>query len=135
MNSRELAADAGTAASVAVLLLAAVPYALGSASAVGAYYDVGIVGPQYFGIAAAVTAIVFRAARTARTDPATAAGTTLAFGGMLALLAIVWAFSPDPAVVGGVNTSDWFDYHRWLLALAAVLVPATAGVYARLVLD
>ena len=134
MNSRDLAADVGTAASIAVIVLAAVPYALGSASTVGAYYDVGIVGPQYFGIAAAVTAIVFRAARNDRTDPATAAGTTLAFGGVLALLAIVWAFSPDPAVVGGVHTADWFDYHRWLLALAAVLVPATAGVYARLVL-
>lgn len=135
MNSRELAADVGMAASVAVIVLAVIPYALGSASAVGAYYDVGIVGPQYFGIAAAVTAIVFRAARTYRTDSATAAGTTLAFGGILALLAIVWAFSPDPAIVGGVHTADWFDYHRWLLALAAVLVPISAGVYARLVLD
>lgn len=135
MNSRELAADVGTAASVAVLLLVALPYALGSASAVGAYYDVGIVGPQYFGIAAAVTGIVFRAARTNRTDPASAAGTTLAFGGILALLAIIWAFSPDPAVVGGVHTADWFDYHRWLLAIAAVIVPASAGIFARLVLD
>lgn len=135
MDSRDLAADVGTGASVAVILLAAVPYVFGSASSVGAYYEAGIVGPQYFGIAAAVTAIVFRAARTARSDPATAAGTTLAFGGILALLALVWAVSPDPAVVGGVHTADWFDYHRWLLAFAAVLVPISAGVYARLVLN
>lgn len=135
MNPRGLAADVGTAASIAVVLLAALPYAFGSASAVAAYYGVGIVGPPYFGIAAAVTAIAFRAARTDRTDPATAAGTTLAFGTVLALLAVIWAFSPEPAVVGGVHTADWFDYHRWLLALAAVLVPGTAGIYARFVLD
>lgn len=134
MNLRGLAADVGTAASLLVLVLVALPYALGSASAVAAYYDVGLLGPEYFGIAAAVTAIVFRAARTGRTDPASAAGTTLAFGGLLALFALVWAASPPPAVVGGVHTADWFDYHRWALALAALLVPTAAGVYARAVL-
>jgi len=135
MNPRALAADVGTAASVAVILLVALPYAFGTATAVGAYYEAGILGPQYFGVAAAVTAIVFRSARTGRTDPATAAGTALAFGGVMALLAVVWAFSPDPTVVGGVHTADWFDYHRWLLALTALVVPVCAGAYANLVLD
>lgn len=135
MNPRRLAADIGTAASILVVLLAAIPYALGTPAAVGAYYEVGILGPQYFGIAAAVTAIVFRAARTGRTDPATAAGTTLAFGMVVALLAITWAISPEPTVVGGVHTADWFDYHRWLLALTALLIPICAGIYANAVLD
>jgi hypothetical protein len=135
MELRGLAADVGTAASAAVVLLAALPYAIGRPSAVEAYYAAGIVGPQYFGIAAAVTAVVFRAGRTGRTDPATAAGTTLAFGGVLALLALVWAVSPPPSVVGGVTTAAWFDYHRWILAVAALLVPAAAGGYARHVLE
>lgn len=135
MNPRRLAADIGAAASIAVILLAALPYALGTPAAVGAYYDVGILGPQYFGIGAAVTAIVFRSARTGRTDPATAAGTTLAIGMVVALLAITWALSPDPTVVGGVHTADWFDYHRWLLALVALVVPLSAGIYANAVLD
>lgn len=135
MDLRGLAADAGTIASITVIVLVALPYAIGSPSAVAAYYQQGIVGPQYFGIAAAVTAIIFRATRTDRTDPATAAGTTLAIGGVMALLAIVWAFSPDSSVVGGVTTADWFDYHRWVLALAASLVPVFAGIYANEVLE
>lgn len=135
MDLRDLAADVGTVASVLVVFLVALPYAIGTTSAVAAYYDAGLVGPQYFGIAAAVTAVVFRAARTDRTDPATAAGTALAFGLVLALLAVLWAVGPEPAAVGGVTTADWFDHHRWLLALAALAVPASAGVYARSVLD
>lgn len=76
-----------------------------------------------------ILAIVFLAAATGRSDPATVAGVGLGAGIILVIVAALWAFSVSTADVAAISADDWFRYHRWIVvALAAG--PAVTSLWA-----
>lgn len=134
MDREVLAPALGIATCVAVLVLAAVPYGLAGPTAVRVYYDAGIAGPPLVSLFAVIVVIVFLAGLRGRSDPALVAGVGLVLGAFMAVLSVSWAASVSPSIVGGFTDVASFRYHRWLLAVAAVIVPIAAGWYARVVL-
>lgn len=129
----------GIGAALAVLGLLAAPYLLiPEASAVGTYYNAGAVTPLVAGLFALVTVVVFAAGREGRTDPATAAGVAIVFGGFATLVALVWTVTiPNPAsLVGSLGSvrgagATFLEYHRYLVFLATTSVAASGGWFAR----
>lgn len=124
----------GLLGALAVAVVAAAPYvALPSADAagLGVYYGYGLVGPWGVTLLGVVTAVAFAAGRQGRTPPETAAGATVGLGVVMAVLALQWALVVDESVVFQLTTAEWIEYHRWALVAAAVLVPVSAGWYAK----
>lgn len=126
MNTRVLAPTVGIVGSLAFLGALTVPYVLAeSTSGVGGYYSSGAINPLVAGLFALVSVIVFAAGRKGRTDPELAAGVALAFGGFMVLVAVAWALTVR------IDAVQLSANHRWLVVSAALLVPASAGWYAR----
>lgn len=126
----------GVVACVALLLVLGAPYALISDSDAGvtAYYAAGPVGAWGLAFLALVSVIVFLAGRRGRTDPALAAGISLAVGLVMLALAAWWAASVDSNLVFSFPPgAAWISNHRWAVVAVAALVPASAGAYARAV--
>ena len=124
----------GLLGALGVAVVAAAPYvALPSADAsgLGVYYGYGLVGPWGVTLLAAVAAVAFAAGRQDRTPPETAAGATVGLGVVIAVLALQWAFAVDESVVFQLTTAEWIEYHRWAFVAAALLVPVSAGWYAK----
>lgn len=134
MDAERLSAALGIAGCVAVLVLAAAPYAVADAPAIGVYYRAGVVGPPIVALFAVVAAIVLLAGVKRRSDPALTAGIAVVVGLFMTLVAWSWALAVTPSLVGGLTTAADVEYHRWLFALAALVVLAAAGWYARTVL-
>lgn len=141
MEGRRLAPTLGIVASLAVVALLLVPYGILDATDAGTYYDAGVLSPWLGGLLALVAIVVFAAGREDRTDPAQAAGIGLGLGIAIVLIAALWAvtvpsevplqLTTDETLVGPLSTADVLETHRWLLALAAAIVPATGAWYAR----
>ena len=134
MDHRRSATALGLAACTGVLALTALPYLVAPGRAVGVYYGTSFGGPPLVALFAVIVAIALAAGRRGRTDPALAAGISLAFGAFVGLLAVVWALGVSPSLVGGLTEVDLLEYHRWAFGLAGLLVAAAAGWYARAVL-
>lgn len=135
-ESPDTAAPAvGIVAALAVLAVVVAPYFLISATDVGVYYNAPTAVPVHLVVAlfALVSVIVFAAGRNGRTDPPTAAGATVVFGGFMALIALWWAVAVGD-LVGSLTEVAAFDYHRWLLLLATLGVAGAAGWFANEVL-
>lgn len=132
MEGTRLAPTAGVAASLAVLaaLAAALPLVDGS-SALLAYYAGGSVNGLGAGLFALVAIIVFAAGREGRSDPATAAGVALVLGAFAAVLAVLWAATVPSSLVLQLGTATILEFHRWLVALVSLGLPASAAWYAR----
>lgn len=130
MEATEVAPRLGAAASLAALLLVAVPYALVDAGSVGVYYGVGPVGPPLLSLFLAVTLVALLSGTAGRADPATVAGVSLVFGLVVAGFGLWWAVAATE-VVGGLPVTATFDYHRWAFAGAGLVVVAAAAWYAR----
>lgn len=141
MESRRLAPTLGVLASLAVVALLGVPYAILEPGEVGTYYGAGAVTPWLGGVLAPLAVVVYAAGREERTAPATAAGVGLGLGLALALVAVLWAvtvpsevplqLTTDEGLLGPVSTADVLESHRWVLAVAAAAVPASGVWYAR----
>ena len=125
----------GIVAAVVVLAAVAVPYVYLSAPDAAIYYSAPTPVPIHLvvGLFAAVSVIVFAGGRNGRTDPPTAAGAAVVLGGFMSILVLWWALTVG-GLVGSFPVEATFDYHRWLLLLATLLVAASAGWYASRVL-
>ena len=141
MESRRLAPTLGVLASLAVVALLVLPYAILGPGEVGTYYGAGAVSPWLGGVLAPLAVVVYAAGRERRTEPARAAGIGVGLGLALALVAVLWAvtvpsevplqLTTDRTVFGPLSTADILESHRWVLAVASAAVPASGVWYAR----
>ncbi|WP_276300867.1 DUF7548 family protein [Halorussus lipolyticus] len=125
----------GIVSALAVLAVVVAPYFLIRATEVGVYYSAPTALPVHLvvGLFAAVAVIVFAGGRNGRTDAPTAAGAAVVLGGFVALLVLWWAIAVG-SLVGSLTEVAAFDYHRWILLLAALALAGSAGWFAREVL-
>jgi hypothetical protein len=137
MNEVRVAPTAGIAACLLVVVALLLPYLLVTeASAVTAYYGAGAITPLAAGLFALVGVIVFAAGREERTDPSLAAGAGLVFGLFSTAVVGAWALTVPVSVAlqlgtAGGAVATLLEFHRYLVALAAVLVAVAGGWYAR----
>ena len=141
MEDRRLAPTVGIVASLLVVVLLAVPYGVVDGEAVANYYGAGVLSPWVGGLLALVAVVVFAAGREDRTDPETAAGFGLGLGLAALTVFALWAvtvpaeiplqLTTDEPLVGPLTTGTVVEYHRWVTAGAALLVPAAGAWYAR----
>ncbi|GAA0679300.1 DUF7548 family protein [Natronoarchaeum mannanilyticum] len=126
--------SAGIVASAVTVLVAFAPFlVLSSAASSGlqTYYAHGIVGPWPVAMLGLLSIVAFAAGRQERTDPVTIAGATLVFGVAAAAIALYWAVAVPGDLVQQLGTAAWLEYHRWLLAVGALGVLASALWYVR----
>jgi hypothetical protein len=124
----------GIVGCVLFAVVLAVPYALlgtDAGSGASAYYGTGAVNPLVGGLFVTVGVIVLSAGRSGRADPGLAAGVALSLGIFLVAVAGVWAVTVPRSLVVGLSETAVVEYHRWTLALVAVLVPAASAAWAR----
>lgn len=131
MDDVRLAPMVGTIACVSVMLVLAVPYVLLSPGSTSTYYATGAFNPLFAGLFALVCVVIFAAGRSQRSDPALAAGVCLVFGLFIAGFTIVWAVTIPEHIVYSYSTDAAFEYHRYVLVLAALAVPISATWYTR----
>ncbi|WP_158854568.1 hypothetical protein [Halorhabdus sp. CUG00001] len=122
MERTSLAPLVGVLACLAFLSTLAVPF---QSAGAGLYYETGAVNPLLGGLLALIAVIVFAAGRQGRTDPALAAGVTLALGLLAAGMAVAWALTARTDVLSITR------YHRHALVVTASTVPLVAAWYAR----
>jgi len=132
MNQLRLAPTVGIVASLAVIVVLVVPYAIvEGGSGVGTYFAAGSVNPLVVGLFAAVAIIVFAAGRQGRSPPDLVAGAALVLGVFMTALAALWAVSVPQSVVTQLSTATVLQYHRGVLVLTTLAVPIVATWYAR----
>ena len=141
MESRRLAPTLGIAASLVVVGLLLVPYAVVDGGDAGSYYGAGALSPWVGGLLALVAVVVFAAGREERTAPETAAGVGVGLGLAVTVVLGVWAVTVPGEVplqlttaeplVGPLTTGVVVEYHRWLLAATGALLPAASVWYGR----
>lgn len=132
MDDLRLAPTVGIVGSVLYLAALAVPYALvETASAVGAYYQSGILSPVVPGVFALVCIIVLAAGREGRSDPSIAAGAGIGMGVFIVVLSAAWAVTVPRSLVLGLTESTLMEYHRWVVVLAGCLIPIGGAWFAR----
>jgi hypothetical protein len=135
MDRLRLAPTVGVLASLLVVVVLALPYAVASSEAVTAYYTSGVITPFAGGLLALVAIIVFAAGREGRSDPAIADGTALALGIVAVVVALAWAMTTRTDVFTLAQYDGlafaMLQYHRHAFVLASVGVPAAAVWYAR----
>jgi len=137
MDDVRAAPTAGIVACLLVAALLVLPYLLVSpGSAVNTYYNAGAITPLAAGLFALVGVIIFAAGREERTDPPLAAGAGLVFGLFAVAVTLAWALTVPASVAlqlgtGSDAVTTLLEYHRYLVVVAAVLVAASGGWYAR----
>jgi hypothetical protein len=131
MDATRVAPLVGIVGCLAVVVMLLAPYLALDAGAVGTYYGTGAINPLVGGLFSAVTIIVFAAGRSERTDPATAAGVSLVFGVLIAVVSLVWATTVPESVVFQLPTTSLIEFHRWVLAIASLVIPAGSLWYIR----
>jgi hypothetical protein len=136
--SQRLAPKVGIASCLALVVALAFPYFVAPGTAVAVYYDTTAVPVELLDVLFALVAVVaFGSGLNERTDPPTVAGATLALGGVVAILTLWWATATTAATTDALVQAARMDelaYHRWVVLLAALAIPASAGWYARTVL-
>lgn len=128
MSSR-LAAQFGTILSVLLVALLVFPYAVLDGGELTVYYGVGPVSPLYFVVLPAVTAVALTGMLRGRSDPALAAGTSLAISTLLVLFVVLWMLEVGD-VVGGLTVPSSFDYHRWSLLAGSLALGLDSVLFA-----
>lgn len=132
MDDLRLAPTVGIVGCLLYLAALAVPYALvETTSAVGTYYNAGILSPLLLGTFALVTGIVLAAGREGRSDPSIAAGASLGIGVFIVGLSAIWALTVPESLVLGLTESTTMEHHRWLVVVAGVPIPLGAAWFAR----
>lgn len=142
MDSRRAAPQLGIVASLLVVAVLVVPYLVVSdGAAISSYYAAGTPTPWAAGLMALAGIIIFAAGLKDRTDPETAAGAGVGLGVVVFLISLLWAVTvpsevplqlvTDDPLFGPLTTGTVLEYHRWVLAVVAALVPVAGGWYAR----
>lgn len=132
MEATRLAPTVGIVASLAVLFVLSVPYALvEQAGAVGTYYAEGGLNPLVLVLFALVAVVVFAAGRQERSAPDLVAGVTLVLGLFMLGIAGLWAVTVPESLVVQLSTTTVLQFHRGALVLVTLVVPLSAGWYAR----
>lgn len=137
MDEVRVAPLVGAVACVVTVALITAPYLLvDQSTAVDTYYAAGVLTPWAVALLALVGVIVFAGGREERTDPPTAAGAGLALGGFAAAVAVAWASTVPASTAQQFGTASdtvatFLSWHRFLVAAAAVAIPASALWYAR----
>lgn len=131
MDDVRLAPTVGIAACVAVMIVLAIPFLLLPSASASTYYGAGVFNPLFAGVFALVCVIVFAAGRTERSDPALAAGVSLVFGLFILGFTLAWGTTVPREVVLSFPTDASFQYHRYVLILAALAIPLSATWYTR----
>ncbi len=131
MDGTRVAPLVGIVGCLVFLLALVAPYLALDAGAVGTYYGTGTINPLIGGLFCAVTIIVFAAGHTGRTDPATAAGVALVFGLLVAGLSFAWAVTVPEAIIFQLSAPSIIEFHRWVLVVVSVVIPASGLWYAR----
>ncbi len=137
MNVADAATTAGIAACGALLLVLAAPFLLIADPGTGltVYYASGTLGVSGVAFLAVLLVVVFLSGRQQRRDPSIIAGVALVAAVALLALAVTWAVAVDVQNLFSFPASaSWITWHRWVVVAVAVLVPASAGAYARAVL-
>ncbi|MFD1512099.1 DUF7548 family protein [Halomarina rubra] len=143
MERTRLAPTVGIVACVVLLVALVVPYLLvRTPGIVATYYGTSLINPLFAGLFAVVALLGFAAGREERTDPVVAAAVSLVFGAFGLLICVLWVAS-DPGVIifnldlspeSGAGESSLvrsLEYHPYVVALVALVVPVSAGWYAR----
>ncbi|MCU4799093.1 hypothetical protein OB920_01730 [Halobacteria archaeon HArc-gm2] len=132
MEATRLAPSVGIVASALVLFVLTIPYALVEAgSAVATYYAAGTVNPLVVGLFALVALMVFAAGRQGRSPPDLVAGAALVLGLFMFVISLLWAVTLPGNPLLEFSTSPILEYHRAVLVLTSLGVPASAVWYAR----
>ncbi|MEA5386458.1 hypothetical protein VB773_10640 [Haloarculaceae archaeon H-GB2-1] len=87
--------------------------------------------PLLTGIFALVGVIVFAAGRERRSDPSLAAGAALTLGLFGTAVTLLWAVTVPESVVVGMSTATVVEYHRWVLVVASLGIPAAGAWFSR----
>ena len=137
MDAADAAPTVGIIACLALLAAFVAPYALapGPEAPIDAYYASGPVGAAGVGFIAAVLVVVFLSGKQGRSPPDTVAGVAVVAGLALFLIAVSWALAAGSVVFNFPASVSWIEYHRWVVLGLAALVPASAGAYARAVVE
>lgn len=132
MELDRLAAYVGAGTCVALVAVLAAPFALLEQPGTGlsVYYRSGPIGAAGIAFLAVIGIVVFLSGERGSADAVTVAGIAVTIGVVLALLTLSWALAVDPENVLSF-TAEWMAWHRWVVVGLAVLVLASAGVYAR----
>jgi hypothetical protein len=132
MEATRLAPTVGIVASLLVLAVLAAPYALiEEGTAVTTYYDAGALNPLVVGLFALVAMLVLAAGRQGRSSPDVVAGSALVLGAFMFVIAALWALTVPEELVQQLTTETVIQYHRGTLVLVTLVVPLSAGWYAR----
>ncbi|GKZ13541.1 hypothetical protein HAL_14220 [Haladaptatus sp. T7] len=129
------ALKAGMVSCLVVVALVSLPYFVAPATAVSVYYDTIPVPVELLDVLLSLVAfIAFGSALRGRSDPATVAGVTLVLGGFLAGITLWWAVVTPASTLVEAARMDALNGYRWVIFLATLAVPTSAGWYARTVL-
>lgn len=138
MDSRRTAPTLGIVASLFVLVLITLPYAIVDGASVSSYYGAGVLSPWAVGLVAILAIIAFAAGRQDRTDPETAAGAGTVFGLFALAVSLLWAWTVPAEVPLNLTANEpWLwvlttgtvlEYHRWVLVGVAA-IPFLAGFF------
>lgn len=132
MDSSQVPPTAGVASALLVLIVLVLPVVLvEGGSGLGTYYGAGAVNGLGVGLFAVVSLVVFAAGREGRSAPDLVAGVALVLGAFAVGLAAVWATTVPDSVVLQLGTATSMQYHRWVVVLATLGLPVSAGWYAR----
>jgi hypothetical protein len=127
--SARLAAQVGTLLAVLLLGSLVFPYAVLDGGEITVYYGVGPVSPLFLLVLPAVTAVALTGMLRGRSDPALAAGASLAISALLLLFVGLWVVEVGD-IVGGLTVPPSFEYHRWVLLGGSLGLGLTALVFA-----
>ncbi|MFB6200896.1 MAG: hypothetical protein ABEI98_02685 [Halorhabdus sp.] len=122
MDRFRLAPTVGLLACLGYLGVLSVPLTAPSGSV---YYSSGVLNPLLGGLFVIVTVIALAAGRQHRTDPALAAGVSLAFGVLIVFVSVAWA------ATARTDVPSIARLHRHALAGMALCIPLSAAWYAR----
>ncbi|WP_280536211.1 hypothetical protein [Halopenitus sp. POP-27] len=138
MNVRHLASRIGALVCFLTVIAAAAPFLLidGYADLIGAYYGAGPIGLTAIVLFTAVGGVAFASAERGNVDPVTMAGGLVALGAVVLVGAVLWWFALDDTVLYSFPREyRWIEWHPTAVVVAAIGVAASAGVYARSVLE
>jgi hypothetical protein len=127
--SGTLAARVGAGLCLIALGLLLIPYSVLDGGEISVYYGIGPVSPLYLIVLPPVTAIALLGADRGRSDPAMAAGASVAVTTLFVLFVGLWTLGVGD-VVGGLTVGTEFAYHRWALLGVACTLELTVGVFA-----
>ncbi|MFB6309571.1 MAG: hypothetical protein ABEH64_00170 [Salinirussus sp.] len=124
MDGRRAAPLVGIAGCLALVVALAYPYLI-LGEAASTYYSAGSINPLVAGLLALVAIVVFASGREGRTDPGFAAGVGVVFGITILAIVLFWAVTVRVDIIA-IDPN-----HRWVMTVAAAVVPLGAGWFAR----